>query len=44
MQMNYIHGSLAQRDPATTGGAALPPGVGTSGDYDMFGIRWMVDF
>ncbi len=44
MQFNYIHGRLEDRDPATTGGAALPNGVATAGDYDIFGARFMVDF
>ncbi len=44
IQFNYIHGDISRRDPATTGGAALPVGVGTSGDYDAYGVRLMVDF
>ncbi len=44
MQFNYIHGRIEDRDPATTGGNALPVGVATSGDYDIFGARFMVDF
>ncbi len=43
MQFNYIYGSIAQRDPTTTGGVAVPGGL-TSGDYDIFGTRFMVDF
>jgi phosphate-selective porin OprO/OprP len=35
-QFNYIHGSIAQRD-------GILPGT-DSGDYDIFGMRFMVDF
>ena len=42
MQFNYVAGSIDQR--AAVGGAALDPSVTTSGDYDMFGLRFMVDF
>lgn len=41
MQFNYIYGSMDQR--AAVGGAPLVGGV-TSGDYQMFGARFMVDF
>ncbi len=44
MQFNYIHGRIDDRDPATTGGQALPVGVANAGDYDIFGARFMVDF
>ena len=44
VQFNYIYGNIDNRDPATTGGDALPAGVGTSGDYNTFGTRFMVDF
>jgi phosphate-selective porin OprO/OprP len=41
MQFNYIYGSMDER--AAVGGAPLVGGV-TSGDYQMFGARFMVDF
>lgn len=41
VQFNYIYGSIAER--AAVGGAPLT-GMATSGDYDVFGARWMVDF
>jgi phosphate-selective porin OprO/OprP len=41
MQFNYIHGSITQR--ANEGGAPIA-GLPTSGDYDAFGARFMVDF
>ncbi len=44
LQFNYIYGQIDDRDPATTGGTPLPNGVADSGDYDIFGVRFMVDF
>jgi len=41
MQFNYIYGQMDQR--AAVGGAPLVAGV-TSGHYDIFGVRFMVDF
>jgi phosphate-selective porin OprO and OprP len=41
MQFNYIYGSIDQR--AAVGGAPLT-GAFTSGDYNIFGTRFMVDF
>jgi hypothetical protein len=26
------------------GGAPLAAGLGTNGEYDFYGVRWMVDF
>jgi phosphate-selective porin OprO/OprP len=43
-QFNYTHGRVSARDPATTGGAALPAGVANSGDYDIFGTRFLIYF
>jgi len=45
MQFNYIHGSIDQR--AAVGGVPIGSTAGalpTSGDYDIFGTRFMVDF
>ena len=42
MQFNYIYGSIDER--AAVGGAPLAAGLGTTGDYDVFGTRFMVDF
>lgn len=42
VQFNYLIGSIDQR--AAVGGAPLDPSVSTSGQYDMFGLRFMVDF
>ncbi|MCA9121476.1 MAG: porin [Planctomycetaceae bacterium] len=46
VQFNYIHGSIAQRgqNGGATPGAPLIVGLPTSGDYDLFGTRFMVDF
>ncbi|MFV1965813.1 MAG: OprO/OprP family phosphate-selective porin [Pirellulaceae bacterium] len=41
MQFNYIYGNIGQR--AAVGGAPLVAGT-TSGDYHIFGTRFMVDF
>jgi hypothetical protein len=41
MQFNYITGTIDQR--AAVGGAPLVAGV-TSGEYDVYGMRFMVDF
>jgi len=42
VQFNYIYGTIDQR--AAVGGAPLAPGLPTSGDYTIFGTRFMVDF
>lgn len=42
VQFNYLIGSIDER--AAVGGAPLDPTVSTSGQYDMFGLRFMVDF
>lgn len=46
MQFNYIHGSIAQGKVATNLGdpAVVVFPAGQSGDYDIFGTRFMVDF
>lgn len=46
VQFNYIHGSIAQRGVNGTinAGDPLAAGLSTSGDYDAFGTRFMVDF
>jgi len=44
MQFNYIHGSMSQRAEALTGNPLPGSGGNTSGDYQMFGARFMVDF
>ena len=42
MQFNFIYGSIDQR--AAVGGAPLAAGLATSGEYTVFGTRFMCDF
>jgi phosphate-selective porin OprO and OprP len=46
MQFNYIHGRISDRDVTTTTGIppVVPPIADTSGNYDIFGMRFMCDF
>jgi phosphate-selective porin OprO/OprP len=47
MQFNYINGSISQRNTTNTAGGPTspqPPTVPNSGDYNIFGIRFMIDW
>ena len=44
MQFNYINGQISNRDTGTTGQNPLPAGEGTSGDYNILGTQFMVDW
>ena len=44
MQFNYINGRISSRNTQLTGQRPAPIGTGTSGDYNIFGTQFMIDW
>jgi len=44
MQFNYINGQISSRNTQLTGQRPAPIGTGTSGDYNIFGTQFMIDW